>query len=181
MAEDDFFLSRWSRRKSEARRGEPGEQPVVPQAPESSAPAKQAPPPQAPAEAEPLPPVESLTTESDFTPFMRKDVDANLRGQALRTLFSDPRFNVMDGLDVYIDDYSKPDPLPAEWLKRMSMSAFSGHTTQEEKDAAAALEKAAEAPEQEPGVVLDEPPSDTASETHQAEKVGDSRGPQALE
>ena len=32
---------------------------------------------------------------------------------AMKKLFTDPHFNVMDGLDIYIDDYRKPDPLPA--------------------------------------------------------------------
>ena len=30
----------------------------------------------------------------------------------MKKLFSDPHFNVMDGLDTYIDDYGKPDPIP---------------------------------------------------------------------
>ena len=60
----------------------------------------------------PLPPVESLTPESDFTPFMKPEVDGETRREALKTLFDDPRFNVMDGMDVYVDDYSKPDPDP---------------------------------------------------------------------
>jgi hypothetical protein len=33
-----------------------------------------------------------------------------VRNAALKKLFTDPHFNVMDGLDVYIDDYGKPDP-----------------------------------------------------------------------
>lgn len=116
MAED--FLSRWSKRKSEARAAPavpapaavPADgQPVAPLAPE----AKAAP--------EPLPPVDSLTPESDFTGFMKPDVDDGVRRQALRTLFRDPQFNVMDGLDVYIDDYSKPDPLPESWLSQLKM------------------------------------------------------------
>ena len=32
--------------------------------------------------------------------------------RCLSNLFSDPQFNVMDGLDTYIDDYSKPDLIP---------------------------------------------------------------------
>lgn len=58
-----------------------------------------------------LPPVESLTKDSDFTPFMRPGVDAVSKRGALKKLFSDPRFNIMDGLDVYIDDYTKSDPI----------------------------------------------------------------------
>ena len=40
----------------------------------------------------------------------------DVRRAALKKLFSDPRFNVMDGLDVYIDDYSKTEPIPPEML-----------------------------------------------------------------
>ena len=32
----------------------------------------------------------------------------------------------MDGLDVYIDDYSKPDPLPPGWLEKMAHTAYLG-------------------------------------------------------
>lgn len=59
----------------------------------------------------PLPPIESLTIDSDFSPFMQAGVDEAVKREALRKLVRDPRFNVMDGLDVYIDDYSKPSPL----------------------------------------------------------------------
>ena len=96
MSQDDHFLARWSRRKHEAKRDNP-----APEAPtQTPAPAvvpAQAGPPSQPA---PLPPVESLTPESDFAPFMKGEVDPSVRQQALRTLFRDPRFNVMDGLDV---------------------------------------------------------------------------------
>jgi len=63
--------------------------------------------------------VESLTPESDFTPFMAADVDGGVRREALKTLFRDPRFNVMDMMDVYVDDYSKPDPIPASWMDKL--------------------------------------------------------------
>jgi hypothetical protein len=63
--------------------------------------------------ARPLPHPSTLTPSSDFTPFMRASVAPEQRNAALKRLFTDPHFNRMDGLDVYIDDYSKPDPLPA--------------------------------------------------------------------
>jgi len=125
--EDEGFLARWSRRKVEAR-----------QAPEAPvpAPAETAPtdaPAQAPtgslasaapaAEPAPLPPLESLTPHSDFSPFMRAEVDPAIKGEALKKLFSDPALYPMDGLDVYIDDYSKPDPLPEGWLARLNQFA----------------------------------------------------------
>jgi len=74
----------------------------------------------APAAETPLPPVDSLTFESDFRGFLQPNVDEAVKRAALKKLFSDPRFNVMDRLDVYIDDYSQPDPLPREWLREMA-------------------------------------------------------------
>lgn len=73
---------------------------------------------------EELPSLENLTPDSDFSPFMRKEVDQDTRRAALKTLFKDPRFNVQDGLDVYIDDYSKPDPMPVEWLAKLASAKF---------------------------------------------------------
>jgi hypothetical protein len=63
-----------------------------------------------------LPPIEELTPESDFSGFMHPKVDPALRRAALQKLFSDPHFNVMDGLDTYIDDYSQPNPIPPAML-----------------------------------------------------------------
>jgi hypothetical protein len=98
------FLSRWSRRKEEARE-------APPPAKQQEADAK-APPPE-------LPPIESLTPDSDYRPFFHPKVDEDVRRSALKKLFSDPRFNVMDGLDVYIDDYSKSEAIPPEMLAGM--------------------------------------------------------------
>ncbi len=58
----------------------------------------------------------------DFSAFMQPGVDPAVQQAALKKMFSDPHFNVMDGLDIYIDDYSKPDPIPLEMLKRMVQS-----------------------------------------------------------
>jgi len=58
----------------------------------------------------------------DFSAFMKPDVDPAVQQAAMKKMFSDPHFNVMDGLDIYIDDYSKPDPIPMEMLKRMVQS-----------------------------------------------------------
>jgi hypothetical protein len=42
----------------------------------------------------------------------------------MKKLFADPHFNVMDGLDIYIDDYSKSDPIPEAMLRAMTSSKF---------------------------------------------------------
>jgi hypothetical protein len=150
---DDNFLSRWSRRKLAAK-----ETPATPPASTPAAPTlAEGPAVPAAAQAEtqsldskspaPLPPVESLTFDSDFTAFMKPDVDPGLRREALKTLLKDPRFNVMDGLDVYIDDYSKPDPLPEGWLEKMSQVKYLGHYIAPEETAQAVLPPAAESPQ----------------------------------
>ena len=53
---------------------------------------------------------------------MKPDVDPLVQQAALKKMFTDPHFNVMDRLDIYIDDYSQPDPLPMGMLERMAQS-----------------------------------------------------------
>lgn len=66
-----------------------------------------------------LPAVEGLTLASDFTGFLKEEVSEALRRKALQKLFADPHFNRMDGLDIYIDDYSLPDPIPPEAMAKL--------------------------------------------------------------
>jgi hypothetical protein len=126
-----FSLSRWSRRKLDAARAT--EKPVAPAgATAANAEAPAPPPTTAPGTAKPpgqtslpaLPAIDSLSFESDFSAFLQPQVDESLRRQALKKLFSDPRFNVMDGLDVYIDDYGKPDPIAPELVRQLVQSRY---------------------------------------------------------
>ena len=100
----EAFASRWSRMKEAARQAPPS-------------PAKKAEDPKAPAPE--LPPIDKLTIDSDFRAFFHPKVEEGVRRTALKKLFSDPRFNVMDGLDTYIDDYSKSEPIPPAMLAGM--------------------------------------------------------------
>jgi hypothetical protein len=152
--ESDGFLSRWSRRKVQVRQGvaatEPApvvRPPVRPPEPavqarvEPSAPEPAAEPTRAPAPAAPtLADVAELTPASDYTRFVAGDVDPAVKNAALKKLFTDPQFNVMDGLDTYIDDYGKPDPLPEGMLRKMAQAKFLGlfsdESTDEDDDAA---------------------------------------------
>ena len=143
-----FSLRRWSQRKLEASRNADAGRPAL-QAPatgardaprdaeasrpaaEAGTPAVVAPAPAAPAtharipeEASPLPAIESLSIDSDFSPFMQPGVDEDLKRSALRKLMRDPRFNVMDGLDVYIDDYSKPDPIDPAVVRTLMQARY---------------------------------------------------------
>jgi len=136
------FLGRWSRRKQEVRAAEAAAQaqaapmpmptPVPAPAVEPDPAAKAAPlhpgplPAGAPDAAPPLTlaDVDGLGLESDYKPFLAKAVAPEVRNAALRKLFSDPHFNVMDGLDTYVDDYSKSAPLPDSVLRQMASASF---------------------------------------------------------
>ena len=63
--------------------------------------------------------VAQLTADSDYSAFTAQSVDPKVRNAAMRKLFAaDPHFNVMDGLDVYIDDYSVGVPIPKSMLRQ---------------------------------------------------------------
>lgn len=189
---EDPFLSRWSRLKKAAR-ADPGSADLAPKAEArpvpAALPADRLPSPRADAqrEPEPLPPVESLTPDSDFSPFMRAKVDESLKRRALKTLFQDPRFNVMDGLDTYIADYSQPDPLPDGWLEKMGQMAHLGdrpaRLEEERKAAEQAQSAAAETspevkdslPNDPPATTAGLPPSDTSGPVDEALRMGESQ------
>jgi hypothetical protein len=157
MAHDDGFLTRWSRRKVQVRRGGAAAPPGAATAPadaladapadppatvETAAPVGVPPPSEAagagqtaaPGQPQPSPgppaptlaEAQGLTPDADFTRFVGRDVDPQVRNTALKSLFGDPRYNVMDGLDIYIDDYGKPDPLPPGMLRQMVQSTLLG-------------------------------------------------------
>jgi hypothetical protein len=104
-------LSRWSRRKSAHRAGRESADAEKPKsaAEQAPAPAKNA---QVPDDAPPpkdLPPLESLTLESDYARFLKPDVPGPLRKEALRKLWvSDPALARMDPLDLHNLDYTFP-------------------------------------------------------------------------
>ena len=128
----DGFFNRWSSRKADARQGKPlapepakpTPTPVATQPPTTSTPAAGAvsATPRAPAPT--LGDVAQLTPASDFSAFVRREVATEVKNAALKKLFADPHFNQMDGLDVYIDDYSLPDPLSPGMLEQMTSVDF---------------------------------------------------------
>lgn len=136
MAEEGF-LRRWSRLKSTG--GEPAAPapaplpaPSLPQAVDAA--------PGAQAEtARPLPTLDDVATlsfESDYSGFVAQGVDKAVQRLALKKLFSDPHFKVMDGLDIYIDDYNKASPLAADMLAQLrhADSALARVLDDEEQD-----------------------------------------------
>lgn len=138
----DGFLGRWSRRKIDVLEGKPLDEPL-PQVPVAQPDEQPAGPVTAPSPAvahasEPVPElaprpevalpsmedVGQLTPQSDFKPFVARGVAPEVRNAAMKKLFSDPHYNIMDGLDIYIDDYSLPDPLPESMMRQMVSAQF---------------------------------------------------------
>jgi hypothetical protein len=156
------FLGRWSQRKQDIRAGKPLAEPVIAPtlltprasanqissassasselAAESSNVAKVEEKPEIPLPT--MADVHKLTAESDFSPFVAKNVSPEVRNSAMKKLFTDPHYNVMDRLDIYIDDYSQPDPIPESMLRQMVSAKFL-NLFKAEEEAEAAAEKAA--------------------------------------
>ena len=172
----DGFLSRWARRKNQVRSGvdvaavPPVPVPVpvpavaraatpVPAFGSAAAPvavAAEPVPVLVPAAAPPatLADVALLTRESDYSRFVAPGIDEGVKQAALKKLFSDPHFNVMDGLDTYIDDYGKPDPIPLAMLRQMNQSKFLRLFEDDEADAEADTDAEAETQGNAPAVEL---------------------------
>lgn len=85
--------------------------------------------------------VARLTPTSDFSRYVGPGVDGSVQHAALKTLFSDPHFNVMDGLDTYIGDYNTPNPIPDAMMRRLveagAMRLFDPSTSAAEAASAA--------------------------------------------
>jgi len=111
--EDEAFLSRWSRRKLDpggtqcgehAPEVDPGVTPVPSRYAAETEPTE-------PPSDDAMPPVESLREDSDLSGFFSPRVSEQLRRLALRKVFHTARFNVVDGLDDYAEDYTKFEAL----------------------------------------------------------------------
>ena len=116
--EGESVLSRWSRRKLEARQpqADPGQKPTEETPAKTPVSAGEA--GEASVEAEKpvltdadMPDVDSLDENSDYSQFMSSGVSDKLRNLALRKLFHTPSFNIRDGLDEYDDDFTSFEKL----------------------------------------------------------------------
>lgn len=134
---DEPFLSRWSRRKLDAK-AEPAPPAPVEEikAPEPSPPPPDLPPPD-------LPPVESLTKESDFSVFLKAGVPQELKQAALQKLWqSDPALMAPEVMDLHMGDYTSPvaEVVKTAWrLGKGVLDAAELAAEEEEKAKAAAL------------------------------------------
>ncbi|HWQ39717.1 MAG TPA: DUF3306 domain-containing protein [Burkholderiales bacterium] len=126
----ESFLRRWSRLKREGEAAQP--EPVG----------------RDDEEPPPLPPIEELGPDSDYSAFLHPKVDPQLRRAALKRLFSSERFKAMDGLDVYVGDYSKPEPLAAGVAVLLRHACAALALDREAQSSAGAGRPEAHAPEQ---------------------------------
>jgi len=101
MAQDkETFLARWSRLKREEKPAEKKDDAAPPA----------------------LPPLDKLTPESDFSPFMHPKVEDALRRTALKKLFSDPHFNTPDPFEAYSGDWTGGEPISEEMLATLNQA-----------------------------------------------------------
>ena len=162
------FLARWSERKRQA--GGPAtalesdqRTPVEP--------AQEA----LPTDAD-MPPLESLTEDSDYIGFLSPRVSEELRRLALRKLFHGAEFNLRDGLDDYDEDYTsfaKLGNIVTAEMRRRLETEVQRHREQEASevvDAGGPAERTGDDQTRQPSV-----PGDDGSEQVPAVASGDDR------
>jgi hypothetical protein len=147
--DNETFLGRWSRLKREEEKNLPEKK------------SDEAPPPPQATEAPPLPPMESLTPQSDFSAFMHPKVQDSLRRVALKKLFADPHFNVEDLNEAYSGDWTGGEPITEAMLKKLNQARthlFSDEERKALEDAEAQAAAAGEpAPQAKTETEQDEP------------------------
>lgn len=147
MTQDrEAFLSRWSRLKREdVAKAEESPPAPAPEADDDPAPV--------------LPPIEELTPESDFKPFMHAKVPLQTRREALKKLFADPQFGLPDPYEAYSEDWTVGEPIPMEMLKTLNQAKKILFDT-----------------EDKPAVAADEPVQDVATTDEPAEGTRETDG-----
>lgn len=163
----ESFLGRFSRRKAEARSRELAAREADPDSGVQTETAESHPPTDAD-----MPPVDSLTIESDFTGFLSERVSESLRRAALRKLFHSAEFNIVDGLDEYADDFTTfealGDIVTADMRHMLEVEARKAAERLERETAAGDSPPRSdpEAPDPEQAARQDAPPDGDLGEAH---------------
>jgi Protein of unknown function (DUF3306) len=157
--DDEGFASRWSRLKQQSRNDQPRADALTPAPEQPVAPVEPAPDKEKAQEAEKpfdpstLPPVESLTKESDYSVFMRSEVPEELRQKALRRLWaSDPILSAPEILDMHNLDYNNVPIFPEglRTLFRVGQGMLDSLEAEAEEKAAAKPPKSSQTESAEP-------------------------------
>lgn len=104
------FLQRWARRKTAGVSRSPSPESARQHAERDDAPTGGHP------DVPTLADVARLSSDADYSAFIAPGMDSQVRRAAMKKLFSDPHFNVVDGLDIYMGDYTQSAPIPAAML-----------------------------------------------------------------
>ncbi len=166
----ESFLAHRARLKAARQREAAAPQPAAPVTkPEADTPpAVDAPPPRPLSDAD-MPPVESLTAESDFTQFLAEGVSDALRRAALRKLFQLPEFGVLDGLNEYDEDYTQFEKLGdmVTYHQRRMWAREEAEKAAAERDAA----QAGQVAESDQPQAASEPGDEPAEEVEAADRA----------
>jgi Protein of unknown function (DUF3306) len=135
-SEKEAFLSRWSRLKREAPEKEKKALEEKKAEEAQTAPA--------------LPPVESLTPQSEFAGFMHPKVEDKLRRVALKKLFSDPHFSTPDPFEPFSGDWTVGETIAPELLAQLNQARTLIFTEPEKKPDDAAPTQEEEPKQDEP-------------------------------
>ena len=112
---DEEFLARWSRRKQEARSGNPAPESVEPMLADDPTPPSGTAeiPPNPDPDLSSLPPIESIDAATDITAFLRKGIPRELSRAALRRAWTaDPAIRDFVGLAENAWDFNDPNAMP---------------------------------------------------------------------
>ena len=136
MSEPENFIARWSRRKREAEDADATKSAAVPAPAPASAESieerrkgsETAPgepgapePSEATFDLTKLPPIETITAESDIRPFLAPGVPAELTRAALRRVWAtDPKIRDFVGLSENAWDFNAPNAIPGFGLLEMT-------------------------------------------------------------
>jgi len=107
-----------------------------------------------------MPDIETLNSDSDFSPFFSEGVSKELRNLALKKLFFSGMFAARDGLDDYDDDFTRFEPLGDTITSDMKY-----HAKRKEKARLAKLEEEERLRLENAGEENDEQEVATAEET----------------
>jgi len=171
----ESFLQRLHRRKHEARLRDSGAESASARPESTAITATDEPPPPEPTDAD-MPPLESLTSDSDYSGFMSTKVSESLRRAALRKLFHSAELNVIDELDDYAEDFTTfsalGDLVTADMRHRLEVEARKQaealkQALLEDPEAApeAAVAIPAQPPQAEPPTDRADPPTDDPQQT----------------
>lgn len=153
------FLQRWARRKATGvSRSASPESDARQRAERNDAPAGDRP------DVPTLADVARLSSDADYSAFVAHGMDSQVRRAAMKKLFSDPHFNVVDGLDIYMGDYTQSASIPAAMLAALRHTqSMLEPTPPEEISDAVASSAATEAPMQPEAAPSDESESAPAN------------------